>query len=296
MMGRIARIQRFSTTNGPGLRSTVFLKGCPLRCLWCHNPEMQAFGTELMVYAKTCTSCGLCRSVCERGGHRLEDGTHFVQRENCLLCGKCEEVCPHHAVEMVGADVDAAEVVKKLLRDRVFYDNGKGGITLSGGEPLAQFEFTKDILTRCKAEGLHTCLDTSGWGGRAQELAEYVDLFLWDIKETDPARHLRVTNVELEPILRSLHEVDARGGKTVLRCPIIPGVNDREAHVEAVGELAQELRNVQRVDLVPYHRFGLPKAEAIGMHQEEYEGLSGEAKENLLKAIKDKTKIPVQWV
>lgn len=296
MMGRIARIQRFSTTNGPGLRSTVFMKGCPLRCLWCHNPEMQSFGTELMVYAKTCTVCGGCANVCSQNVHSFADGIHFLSRKDCILCGKCAERCPNGAIEIVGEEISAAEVVKRLLRDRIFFSSGKGGITLSGGEPLAQFDFTQEILRQCKSEGLHTCLDTSGWGGRAQEIVEFTDLFLWDIKETDPVNHRRVTGTELEPILQSLCAVDARGAEIILRCPIIPGVNDRESYVREIGAIASELHGVKRIDLVPYHRFGVPKAEAIGMNQKEFDRLDAEMKDTFLQTIREKTTIPVQWI
>jgi len=296
MTGKIVRIQRFSTTNGPGLRSTVFVKGCPLTCHWCHNPEMQESKKQLMVYPEQCKACGICVKTCEHGGHSFVDGKHIVDRTNCVLCGKCEQMCPHSAIELAGQDVEASEVLERLLRDRPFYDSSKGGITISGGEPLAQFNFTKELLQLCKAEGLHTCLDTSGWGGRAAELVQWVDLYLWDFKESDPERHKYYTGVELEPILDSLQKMNDAGGKCLLRCPIIPGVNDRDAHLEAIAELANRMPCIQVIDLVPYHRLGVAKADAIGMHQDEFSSLTQEEKDHFLSVVTAKTNTQARWI
>lgn len=296
MMGRIARIQRFSTTNGPGLRSTVFLKGCPLRCQWCHNPEMQSTSSELMVYTKVCTACGGCQKACDQDVHSIIFGIHAVDRSRCVRCGKCMERCPNRAIELIGMEVDANEVVERLLRDKIFYDAGKGGVTLSGGEPLMQYDFTREILTLCKAQGLHTCVDTSGWGGRAQELAGLVDLFLWDIKETDAQRHLMATGAHLPPILESLGKVDAAGGVVHLRCPIIPGVNARREHVQAIGSIANQWSCIKRIDLVPYHKLGMAKADAISMQQAQFGELTAEGKDELFRVLEARCCVPVQWI
>lgn len=294
--GRIAHLQRFSTTNGPGLRSTLFLKGCPLRCLWCHNPEMQAFGAELMVCQAQCALCGVCVQACPNGVHALEGGVHAVDRRGCRLCGRCQALCPGGAIELVGQSCTPRQALERLLRDRPFYATSGGGVTLSGGEPLAQFDFTRALLALCGQAGLHRCLDTSGWGGRAPELVGLVDLFLWDVKETDPQRHLRFTGVALEPILESLERIDALGGRVRLRCPIVPGVNDRPAHLEALGDLAQRLACVEAVDLVPYHSLGLAKARALGLEQPAYPALHAQAKAALLERLRARTRKPAAWL
>lgn len=295
MNGLIARIQRFSTTNGPGLRSTVFLKGCPLRCRWCHNPEMQSFQKELLVYDKTCTRCGICMKVCRQGVHLVDGDRHALARENCVLCGNCAENCPKDAIELTGREMSTDEVMTVLMRDEIFYRNGKGGITLSGGEPLSQFDFTRELLEKCAAEGLHTCVDTSGFGGRAKELVPYAGLFLWDLKDTDSGRHLAMIGVPLEPILESLYETAEAGGAFYIRCPIIPGVNDSAEHLCEIGRIANRLKGVKQIDLVPYHDLGLMKAAAAGIPQESYTALQPEQKEKLLNTVRKETVLPVQW-
>lgn len=295
MSGLVARIQRFSTTNGPGIRSTVFLKGCPLSCRWCHNPEMQSFRPELLLYSESCVRCGLCMKACAHEVHAVTAEAHVLNRANCILCGECAEDCPKEAIELCGKRMEVPEVMDIVRRDAVFYRNTNGGVTFSGGEPLSQFEFTRELLRSCHAEGFHTCVDTSGFGGRAAELVPYADLFLWDIKETDPENHLRMTGVALEPILESLRETDRLGGKFFIRCPVIPGVNDREEHLVRVGELVCGLRGVQQVDLVPYHDLGLVKASAAGIPQESFRKLTAERKETLLQTIKEVTAVPVSW-
>ena len=204
MKGLISNIQRFSTQDGPGIRTTVFLKGCPLRCPWCHNMETWTQRPSLLYYDKDCARCGLCA------------------RE-----------CPAGALELRGEWLTPAELLPRLLRDRKFYAQSGGGVTFSGGEALLQFGFIKERIALSKQQNLHVCLDTSGWGGRAHELAADVDLYLWDVKHTDPVAHESLTGVPLAPILHSLHRVHASGGRIRLRCPIIPGINDTVAHLTA---------------------------------------------------------------
>ena len=292
--GAVSHIQRFSVSDGPGVRTTVFLKGCPLSCLWCHNPETWDGTPSLLFYAQNCVSCGACTAVCPSGAHTFEEGVHILSRNLCTLCGACAAVCPRSALELRGRTMSAEEAMEAALRDRPFYETTGGGVTLSGGEPLLQLDFTRALLRRAKEEGLHTCLDTSGWGGRAAELVPLVDLFLWDIKETDAENHDRVTGVALAPLLASLREVDALGGKIRLRCPIIPGINDREGHIRAVVELAGTLVHLQGVDLVPYHAMGTGKAAAMGRTQEEYPALTDGRRAALLEAASGAS-VPFAW-
>ena len=301
MKGLITRIQRFSTTNGPGLRTTVFMKGCPLRCLWCHNPETQKMKRELLYYEETCIKCGSCSEACPHGVHCFIDGKHMLLRENCVLCGACADVCPVRALELSGEEIEAEELVARLLRDRAFYEHSGGGITLSGGEPLFQPAFTEEVLRRCKAEGIHTCVDTSGVGVSCDTVARFTreglaDLWLYDLKETDEERHRAATGVPLTPILRNLETIGEAHGKLRLRCPVIPGVNDREEHMEKIGEIAEKVPGVLAIDLVPYHRLGLVKAEALGEQQESFEALPEKRKKALLGRLQEKTGIPSSWI
>lgn len=268
-MGRIFDIQRFCVSDGPGIRTTVFLKGCPLRCIWCHNPESQSYKTELAFYAEKCARCGACASVCPAGCHRFGE-RHFVAHDKCIGCGACASVCNYSALELIGREADVETVLKEVLRDRTFYAHSGGGMTLSGGEPLAQPQFSLELLRTAKKEGLHCCVETSGFGDGAvleevlEEMVKLADLFLFDIKETDPERHRIFTGQGNETILQNLWRIDRAGGKTVLRCPIIPGCNDRPAHYDGVADLANRLSYVTGVDLMPYHPLGISKAESLG--------------------------------
>ena len=339
MKGLITRIQRFSTTNGPGLRSTVFMKGCPLRCLWCHNPETQKMKRELLFYEAQCVKCGTCVRICPQGVHQLvnrtseitetengkteaeaadsagKDVKHVLERRDCTMCGACVDHCPVEALEIAGIETDAEEVVQRLLRDRAFYKNSGGGITLSGGEPLFQLDFTVEILRRCKEEGLHTCLDTSGYIVNSFHHTEedgvfcdsheimtwlvrnrLVDLFLFDLKETDEERHQAATGVSLSPILGNLSAIGDAGGCIRLRCPVIPGINDRASHMEKIAEIAGNVSGIMAVDLIPYHRLGLVKAEALEEEQQEFTSLTEEKKQELLGILSDKTELKCNWI
>ena len=233
MKGLISNIQRFSTQDGPGIRTTVFLKGCPLRCPLCHNMETWTQRPSLLYYDKDCARCGLCAAVCPHEVLALSVTAHTLDRARCTQCGLCARECPTGALELRGEWLTPAELLPRLLRDREFYAQSGGGVTFSGGEALLQFGFTKECIALSKQQNLHVCLDTSGWGGRAHELAADVDLYLWDIKHTDPVAHESLTGVPLAPILHSLHRVDASGGRIRLRCPIIPDINDTVAHLTA---------------------------------------------------------------
>lgn len=265
--GTIFEIQRFCIHDGPGIRTTVFLKGCPLRCAWCHNPEGMRPGSELAFEPTLCIGCGFCFRVCPSGAHRRADnGSHILERGVCAVCGSCTRECYAQALEWVGREVSVGEAMATVLRDRPFYETSGGGMTLSGGEPLAQPDFAAALLRLARAEGLHTCIETCGhapWEVFARILPD-TDLFLYDIKETDSARHAEFTGVSNVLILDNLRRLHDAGARVWLRCPIIPGCNDRADHLEAVVALARSLAGLAGVDLATYNPLGESKARRFG--------------------------------
>ena len=270
MMGRIFDLQRFSTHDGPGIRTTVFLKGCPLRCLWCHNPEGLDPDLQLSFLSSQCVGCGECRDVCPNHAHRIElcadRIVHTLERPQCRRCGWCAAACVSGALEQVGRDVSVAEVLREVLADRAFYGLSGGGLTLSGGEPLLQADFTAAVLQAAKDQGIHCCLETSGYARWQQweGLVSLVDLFLYDYKETDPQRHVEYTGVSNALILENLRALYARGARIALRCPIIPGCNDRADHFAGIVALAREMPALEEIELLPYHPLGSEKSERLG--------------------------------
>ncbi len=260
-------IQRFSVHDGPGIRTTVFIKGCPIKCLWCHNPESQAPYPQLMFHKEQCIGCGKCVRVCESACHRWEeDGTHRILREACTHCGSCVQECVG-ALSMCGKKMTPDEVLQVVLRDRCFYENSGGGLTLSGGEPLWSIDFSYELLRLAKEAGLHTALETSGcskWED-LERIRPFVDLFLYDYKETDSDLHKQFTGVSNHLILDNLKRLNDTGASVILRCPIIPGCNDREDHFQAIGRLADALPCITGVDIEPYHPLGRSKSLDLGM-------------------------------
>ena len=263
--GTVFNVQRASFHDGPGIRTTVFLKGCPLRCPWCHNPEGVAAAPEVLVSEMRCLHCGSCVEACPRQGGPLPAGS-ALGSAGCLACGSCAKACPSGAREIAGRTWTVGEVLAEVQRDWVTYEESGGGVTFSGGEPLAQTEFLLGCLDACRQAGLHTAVDTCGFAGRTvvTEVAERADLLLWDLKVLDSCRHLALTGAPLEPILENL-AVAARSGVPIwLRIPVIPGVNDDEETMRAAARLAATTPSVQRVSLLPYHRTASGKRLRLG--------------------------------
>jgi len=250
--------------DGPGLRTVVFLKGCPLRCLWCHNPETQHRERELLFDPRKCIGCGLCEPVCPGGVHRFAE-EHGVMRENCIACGNCLAVCPTCALELCGRNRSPEELLDEVRRDQAFYGTD-GGVTLSGGEPFAQPGGALAFLEACKEAGLGTAVETCGYFDPEilPRAVPVTDLFLFDVKDTDPERHRRNTGVSNEKILKNLRALDALGAKIRLRCILLKGINDTPEHYAAVAELAGSLKGCTGVDVLPYHAYGGSKQIPLG--------------------------------
>lgn len=259
--GIVFDIRRFSIHDGPGIRTTVFLKGCPLECAWCHNPESQSAEPELIMRPSRCLRCGACVEACPEDAIRMSADGPVTDRTRCEECGICVDACFGGARELAGHPFTVAQVMSDIERDRPFYDESGGGITFSGGEPLLQPEFLLELLKSCKAQEIHTALDTCGYAPWAalDRIRPYVDLFLYDIKSLDDGRHRALTGVSNELILGNLRALSELGHAIVMRVPVIPGINDGPDHIRAIGALAAELPSVVQIDLLPYHRIGVEK-------------------------------------
>jgi pyruvate formate lyase activating enzyme len=277
----VTNIQRFAVNDGPGFRTNVFLKGCPLRCRWCHNPETIASHPELYWKRRLCVQCGACMEACPRDAInapippeecQLEDSTYVkVIRDRCDLCMRCVEACQHDALEIVGKPMTIREILDEVESDAPFYNNSGGGMTLSGGEPTLHAEFASDLLEEARARGLHNCLDTSGhcsWEV-LQRLLKNTDIVLYDLKHIDPEMHKRGTGVSNELILRNLALLVGSGMETWVRIPIIPDFNDTMSFHKAAAEMLAGLPgSVARVDLLPFHNYCQNKYGWLGLEWE----------------------------
>ncbi len=263
--GVVFNVQRCSIHDGPGVRTTVFLKGCPLSCGWCHNPESRAFATELAVRGDLCMACGACVDACPGGEEGARPGTAITGGAPCARCGACVAVCPSGARDLLGTELEAAELVVQVERDRPFFAASGGGVTFSGGEPLAQARFLLACLQACRARGLHTAVDTCGHADPAamRAAADGADLLLFDLKLADPEAHRRHTGVDNALILANLAAASAAAAELWLRIPLVPGVNDDVEALDALGVLAASLPQRHRVFLLPYHDLAAGKSRRL---------------------------------
>ena len=266
MKGNIFDIKRFAVHDGPGIRTTVFFKGCPLRCVWCHNPEGLSAKPQLAYYAHKCVGCGCCVSSCPAGAHTLDaEHIHRFDRAKCLSCGKCVSTCYNGALSLFGRTVTVEELLPELLADRDFYESSGGGITLSGGECLLQADFCAALLARLKAEGIATAVDTCGYVPQDafEKVLPYTDLFLYDIKAIDEDVHLRCTGHSNKRILENLRYLQSCGKAVEIRVPYVPGFNDGQK--EKILSFLKDFSSIVRIRILPYHHYAATKYKALGL-------------------------------
>lgn len=262
--GLIFNIQRYCVHDGPGIRTTVFMKGCPLDCDWCSNPEGKNRFPEVMTQDVNCLRCGKCLASCTQEAIIFDESGRHIHRDRCNLCMSCITACPNKALECVGRKTTVGEVIAQLKKDSLFYRNSGGGITISGGEPLLQWQFVTELLRQCKTNGFHTAMETTGYAKPRilEETLSLVDLVMYDIKHMDPLMHEKATGVTNRLILSNAR-VAASKVRTWLRYPIIPGYNDTDDNIKMLAEFAGSIP-IEKISLLPYHEWGKLKYEKMG--------------------------------
>ena len=265
--GKIFEIKRFAVHDGPGIRTTVFFKGCPLKCIWCHNPEGLARETEIALLERKCAHCGECFLACPHGLHKTgENGTHTINREDCTLCLACTKACMPQALKVYGIEYTAEDLLKLVYADLDFYKQSGGGITCSGGESLMQPDFLAAFLSLCKKAGLHTAVDTSGYAGwlSFEKILPFTDLFLYDIKHMDTEEHKKLTGVGNRLIHENLERLSECGAAVEIRIPVIPNLNDGEENILQAAKFLKGIKTIKLIRLLPYHALSGSKYASIG--------------------------------
>lgn len=259
----IFAIKRFETHDGDGIRTTVFFKGCPLRCVWCHNPESLKSGTEISYNSELCRLCGSCAKICD--ANTFNNGQHIFLREKCIFCGECLQSCPAHAFEIYGDKRCTEEIAEEVLLDEMFFKGSGGGVTFSGGEPLLQAEYCAKLAEILKKRGINIAVDTCGYVPREaiDTVLPYTDSFLYDVKAIDPNVHKRCTGKTNELILENLKYIDACGKNIEIRIPYVPSFNSDE--MEKIADFLSGLKNVSKIRVLPYHKYAEAKYTSLGI-------------------------------
>lgn len=265
LKGKIVEIKRFAVHDGDGIRTTVFFKGCPLKCVWCHNPESIGFEPQLAYYQNKCINCGECVAACPENAHIITEKGHFFNREKCVTCGNCEEVCLGEALKIYGREMTIENLMPILLEDKHFYETSGGGVTLSGGECLIQPDFCAELLKNLKENRINTAVDTCGFVSREvlDKVIPYTDVFLYDIKAIDEDVHIRCTGKSNKIILNNLVYLDSQNKAIEIRIPYVPNFNDTE--IPKINRFLKTLKNIKSIKVLPYHNYAGSKYEAMGM-------------------------------
>ena len=269
-MGMIFDIKRYAIHDGPGIRTTVFLKGCPLNCLWCHNPEGKAAEQEFMWWEKRCISCRDCQKACAKNAISFSNDTLILDVRECDYCGACLAVCHSQALELIGKELTVGQLTREIEKDMAFYDESGGGVTFSGGEPLMQPVFLRSLLKACEEREIHTAVDTCGYVDPKVllDIGELADLFLYDLKVIDDKKHFEFTGVSNKLILENVKRLSDTGHTVIVRFPLISNVNDDETDILELGTFVSSLKNVKELHILPYHKAGVEKAKRLKKQQE----------------------------
>jgi len=283
--GIIFNILRYCIHDGPGIRTTVFLKGCPLCCWWCHNPEGLKLDREVFYNSETCLQCGDCLDACPNDAIKNQEGHFIALNGKCLLNGTCVENCGSESRRMVGTTVTVSDVFKEINKDRVFYNESGGGVTFSGGEPLFQPDFLEALLRKCKDSGIHTTVDTSGYASSEvfEKIEPYTDLYLYDLKTLDETKHKKHTGVSNKQIIRNLIKLQSQTNGVIVRLPVIPGFNDNLKSIKKIGEFVVSLNNIKKIHILPYHKTSIEKYRRFGLDYSKHQ--TGSVSQKLINDI-----------